>query len=185
MRLVCVTFCIDLEKIKQLALSKSKLLPSLMRCRRQTRWLSSSSWWRKDNRSLRRLPRMRRRASSCWESFTATRNILRACWKIKVPCHSGLAVFVSTVILGPPIERVPSSPSSRSDTGDDEKWGAIEGCHPGLPPKPQHVHRALGPGETHWLVRERDQEQGGEKWQAFSDHHLWTEPVCAEELGGN
>lgn len=62
-----------------------------------------------------------------------------------------------------PTERVPSSPSSRSDTGDDEKWGAIEGCHPGLPPKSQHVHRALGPGETHWLVRERDQEQGGEK----------------------
>lgn len=75
-----------------------------MRCRRPTRWLSSSSWWRKDNRSLRRLPRMRRRASSCWESFTATRNILRACWKIKVPCHldSDLAVFVPTVILGPP-----------------------------------------------------------------------------------
>lgn len=75
-----------------------------MRCRRPTQWLSSSSWWRKDNRSLRRLPRMRRRASSCWESFTATRNILRACWKIKVPCHldSGLAVFVPPVILGPP-----------------------------------------------------------------------------------
>lgn len=103
MRLVCVTFCIDFEKIKQLALSKSKLLPSLMRCRRQTRWLSSSSWWRKDNRSLRRLPRMRRRASSCWESFTATRNILRACWKIKVPCHSGLVILCRLWFWVPPL----------------------------------------------------------------------------------
>lgn len=36
--------------------------------------------------------------------------------------------------------RLPSLPLCSSDPGDNKKWGAIEGCHPGLPSKPHLVH---------------------------------------------
>lgn len=92
---------------------------------------------KKGQQKPEKTPKNEKTSKQLLGEFYGDKKHLQSLLKDKGTASLGLR---STLIPGASRSHFPSSLWCRFDPGDDQKWGAAEGCPPGLPPEPQLVH---------------------------------------------